>query len=124
MKPEAQRIAIAEACGWRECVTESLGCHGKFPKEYRGDVMNPFEGEDRAWLPDYFNDLNAMHEAEIACIYTKGKGMVYLSALAKIAEADYYMADGLRLQRWCASATAAQRAEAFLMTIGRWEDDK
>jgi hypothetical protein len=39
MSPEAQRIAIAEACGWTRYFPEST-------------------------LPDYLSDLNAMHEAE------------------------------------------------------------
>lgn len=43
MTPEAQRIAIAEACGW-----QLLG----------GMWHHPIGG----FIPDYLNDLNAMHE--------------------------------------------------------------
>lgn len=118
MTPEAQRIAIAETMGWRECVTESLGCHGKFPKEYRGDVMNPFTGEDRAWIPDYLNDLNAMHDAEkVLSIklpsepFTESEKTRYVISLRQ-------MCGG----KGCVVATASERAEAFLRTIGKWDD--
>jgi hypothetical protein len=79
MKPEKQRIAIAEYCG-----------------------------QDR----DCLNSLDAMHEAES---HIKDK---------------YAYRRHLWLQAWedpsnrsnePAFTTAAQRAEAFLRTVGRWE---
>ena len=58
MTDEALRIRVAELCGWTELDTESeyIGFSGKPPKSY-GDY-------DSLELPDYPNDLNAMHEAE------------------------------------------------------------
>ena len=81
----------------------------------------PFEGElvnylDECSIPDYLNDLNAMHSAE------KSLGEIererYTDNICGITPCNY---DG-----WfsCAHATAAQRAEAFLKTIGKWEDIK
>ncbi len=68
MSPEAQRIAIAEACGWR---FENYGTR-EFPNLY-WRVFNPdgkliekyFTGADfrAVYVPDYLNDLNAMAEA-------------------------------------------------------------
>jgi len=93
MTPEAQRIAIAEACGWKT--------------EYRDAVSSVTA------LPDYLNDLNAMHEAEkvlfgrndwSACIYDEHINVATSS--------------------WKWNATASQRAEAFLRTIGKWQEAK
>ena len=91
MTPEQQRIAIAEACGWKT--------------GYR---------DPEAWhpLPDYLNDLNAMHEAE--GILTNEQIEVYCSFLQKPQWGIW----------WGIHATAAQRAEAFLRTIGKWEEAK
>jgi hypothetical protein len=48
MTPEAQQIVIAKACGWR--------------KDKRGLGWLTPSGE-YSELPDYLNDLNAMHTA-------------------------------------------------------------
>jgi len=92
MKPEAQRIAIAEACStlqWsyalpQKCVAASV--------------------------PDYCNDLNAMHEAEKTLQH-------YGVFVDKLAEIMGQPRQGIML----VNATAAQRAEAFLRTIGKWD---
>ena len=59
--------------------------------------------------PDYLNDLNAMHEAEK--VLTDKQAILYDSILDLISG-------------WTFHRTAAQRAEAFLRTIGKWEDSK
>jgi hypothetical protein len=104
MTPEAQRITIAEACGWtREGHLWRGPTHRKdWPASCRADD-----------LPDYLDDLNAMHEAEGVLIE---------------------MSDGMPLpDKWseyCSwlvgrclpfRATAAQRAEAFLRTLNLWQ---
>jgi hypothetical protein len=103
MNKEAQRIAIAEACGWKT--------------GYR---------DPEAWhpLPDYLNDLNAMHEAEqvLTPKYQPAKGESqwgeYLGWLGFCGE------NKTREVYECVTATASQRAEAFLRTIGKWEEAK
>ena len=93
MTPEQQRIAIAEACGWKPAP------RGRWKLDKRVE----------RFIPDYLNDLNAMHEAEKmfrAAIYCR-----YISELCDLAIKDnncMYM------------ATAAQRAEAFLRATGKW----
>ena len=88
---------IADACGWR--------------KE-EGFYVWHNNGIDRTcWgLWDWCNDLNAMHEAE--------------NCLSPI-DRDHYI-DYLREMfgdSWAfALATARQRAEAFLRTLGKWEE--
>lgn len=59
--------------------------------------------------PDYCNDLNAMHEAE-NCLSLDDRNH-YIDALGTIYKDSWEFA----------TATARQRAEAFLRTIGKWD---
>ena len=100
MTPEAQRIAIAEACGWKYIKSKK-----------RWDAPNG--GWDYVeTLPDYLSDLNAMHEAE-KVLYADGhdsdRACDYRANLVICADAGM-----------SSSATAAQRAEAFLRLHGKW----
>lgn len=79
----------------------------------------PTLGDDRN-IPDYLDDLNAMHEAEKVLIgdYEHGEN-------GRDASARFY--DELISVTTCDGffhihATAAQRAEAFLRTLGKWQD--
>ena len=109
MNTEKQRIAIAEACGWKEIADWGAGgINGKHPTEPWVEV-----------IPDYLADLNAMHEAEK--VLTVGQRIEYVRDIGFIftgrnerAIPDWWMIH---------EATAAQRAEAFLRTIGKWEDE-
>lgn len=100
-------IAIAEACGllgpWTEQVT-SCGCDGQW------DLFN----SDKVRLPDCCNDLNAMHEAEKILKDNKNQ-RVWDSYILFLDES---LGSGDKIH-----ATASQRAEAFLRTIGKWKED-
>ena len=100
MTPEKQRIKIAEACGWKDVTDwKAAGINGQHPTEPWTEV-----------IPDYLNDLNAMHEAEK--ILTAQQRRSYVRYIFNLPVSE------------CESntfATAAQRAEAFLRTIGKWE---
>jgi hypothetical protein len=117
MKTEAQRVAIAEACGWTRYDPSPSYWHWKDPKGCWRD-----ENE----LPDYLNDLNAMHEAEKALEADDFKMRDYEDRLCEILnEANRTKPRWLGPTRFAyARAIAAQRAEAFLRTIGKWSDDK
>lgn len=104
MTPEAQRIAIAEACGWRRTMYQSPS---QIPAGVPFWVQNGKFVQDQD-LPDYINDLNAMHEAEGALKFKQQSD--YCIQLQNLE--DYY---------W--SATAAKRAEAFLRTLGLWKEE-
>ena len=98
MTPEQQRIAIAVACGkW----------HSGWPHEY----MN--QADRLRHIPDYLNDLNDMHEAEKAM--NNNDWWKFVEHLTNICGGGTAL--GI-------SATASQRAEAFLRTIGKWEEAK
>lgn len=104
MKPEAQRILIARACGWENVEVESIGA-----PPYSWRLCGTKKGSFTRLVPDYPNDLNAIHEAEK--VLTDVQWLEYTDKL-------FYM--GPRM----AHSTAAQRAEAFLRTIGKWEESK
>ena len=98
MNPEQQRVAIAEACGkW----------HSGWPHEY----MN--QADRLRHIPNYLNDLNAMHEAEKLLV--RLQWVSYLRRLQTLCDESV---------TWPIHATAPQRAEAFLRTIGKWEEAK
>jgi hypothetical protein len=111
MTPEAQRIAIAEACGWKNI----------FPRQDAfGDLsgVNPADGHYlREHLPDYLNDLNAMHVAIVSQpLEVQARIAQTLHQIVGITEDSSIFDDAVRLML----ANAAQRAEAFLKTIGEW----
>ena len=116
MSPEAQRIAIAEACGWR--IYESNGI--TYYERPGGDVYNHVLCVE--CLPDYCSDLNAMHEAEAGL--GEGQKMPYARKLLEIVTGCPPHLIGGFLNGgtlWDAVfATAAQRAEAFLKTLNLW----
>lgn len=112
MSPEAQRIAIAKACGWT-----SLGYfNGTDPAGYHVS-----HGKSPQFLPDYLTDLNAIQEAVCGTLYSQspGVGFTYLDHLARITGTQLAMVSMALVH-----ATATQRAEAFLRTLGKWEDGR
>jgi hypothetical protein len=79
----------------------------------------------RAFVPNYLNDLNAMHEAEK--VLTDLQHQHYYAALELVCSGIPYDSNGWYGAGWLyrtATATAAQRTEAFLRTIGKWEDGR
>jgi hypothetical protein len=67
-------------------------------------------------LPNYLNDLNAMHEAEMSRVDMEDGRFIVLfrEYLHTILGHDGSLA---------IHATGIQRAEAFLKTIGKWEEE-
>lgn len=114
MNPEQQRVAIAEACGWTEI--EPCTCCDTVSRGYE-----PTPGAHKKHIPDYLNDLNAMHEAEK--VLTNEQDLEYSCALEQVVEGRFVTNNSEDMRR-LRSATASQRAEAFLRTIGKWEEAK
>lgn len=92
---------IAEACGWTDFVM-----HPEF-----GIMGTPPDSHGLRTAVDWYTvDLNAMHEAE-NCLSLDDRNR-YIDALGTI-----------HTDSWAfATATARQRAEAFLRTLGKWDD--
>jgi hypothetical protein len=94
--------AIAEACGW----TIELSILQSGLEVVRDGKRKP--------LPDYCNDLNAMHEAEK--VLTGLNCHAFCDALLDIvADSPDHLWEVL-------TASSRQRAEAFLRTLGKWEE--
>lgn len=133
MNPNKQRIAIAEHCGkdlpsytlseeyvddphWNSVFWETtaifkdglkLSCNSRLSEIPSGFPRHNYAME---FLPDYLNDLNAMHEAEKTLTDKQYELFaLHLGPLTSQRKREYI------------SSTAAQRAEAFLKTIGKWE---
>ena len=107
MKDQDINSAIAGACGIK----------------VREIIYN--KGTARAWvaegldpIPDYCNDLNAMHEAEKVMFLHWNE---YIEVLIKMRW-DEAQPERCEPDLSIVRATARQRAEAFLRTIGKWRD--
>jgi hypothetical protein len=115
MTKEQQRIAIAEECGWGkdgEFIRNLIKRHDEqVERAYYQDRPLPKGG-----VPDYLNDLNAMHEVETQMdLPTFNK---YSSVLiAQVIGWEAYDNEHIAIR-----ATATQRAEAFLRTLEKWEE--
>ena len=106
MNEQEINIAIAEACGWtdlgiRSSDLEFNALHGTPPGTTHAKGL---------WLvQDFCNDLNAMHEAEkVLQNQFTTQEEAYWRNLSHVEPHPIY-------------ATARQRAEAFLRTIGKWK---
>lgn len=87
MSPEKQRFEIGKVCGW-------VDKYGYYPK-----------------LPDYLNDLNAIHQA-IKSLNEEQRYLYIVQLKGMLGSVD------------AVDATASQRAEAFLVALGLWEEEE
>lgn len=115
MNKDKLRVAIAVACGWR---WREIGDTIEWiaPKRY-----SP---------PDYPNDLNAMHEAEMTLTPSQRCDFVrHLNDSHIVGDGNILTSSPNCNVRFYEAfpaihATALQRAEAFARVMGIWEDDK
>jgi hypothetical protein len=94
--------AIAETCGWKS-KEETNGVPWLWQR-----TKSDYTIESSMEPPDYCNDLNAMHQAEWSLTDDQ------LWRMARNIERND--------EQWYFRATARQRAEAFLRTLGKWEE--
>jgi len=139
MSPEAQRICIAEACGW---VWYRHPVSNKSDRSYRFialPAVQEFEqspmwmvradGTERLCaidymvrefhLPDYLNDLNAMHEASKD--FDLKQTIKFSNHLKAIIQDSLCISSAVDARYMTVNASARQRAEAFLRTLGLWK---
>ena len=119
MNKEEQKIAIAIACGYKQekYIDTFEGGSGRIRwKDPKGEWVGHYSDAAQIFhLPDYLNDLNAMHEAEKTLNDEQRK--VYTAHLHPKILHHYLEADFL-----VCHATATQRAEAFLRTLNLWKE--
>lgn len=140
MNPDKQRTAIAEYCGWKEIGKSGIyqnvskGVNGCMPngEVHKKRIKMKLPGANSFLVPDYLNDLNAMHEAEKA-LEDKDEGGRLMAeyAIWKLPSVcEIYSRKNELVHPYTGSignyllihATAAERAEAFLRTIRQWEE--
>ena len=125
MTNEEINLAIAEACGWVNFILPSQDEYYFLTDLELGRAMGKAVGRNFSLhkdglhypLTNYCKDLNAMHEVE----KTLYRGMILK---------EYYSCGHGRFKEVLrvlfnetVSATARQRAEAFLRTIGKWKEE-
>jgi hypothetical protein len=102
MTDEQINAAIAEACGWTD-----FAVHPEF-----GLMGTPPDTHGLRTAVDWYTiDLNAMHEAEKVLNDANMFVMAHHIERLVSAKGQHYF-----------HATARQRAEAFLRTLGKWEE--
>jgi hypothetical protein len=125
MTPEQQRIAIAKVCGW----TAEQDSNGYWRAVHKstGNAVELWLSERNVWsvgIPDYLDDLNACHEMEeLLDEGQKERFVFWINHLHPFADI-HYSEKKKDIQREVFSlvhATAAQRAKAFLLTLGLWQ---
>ncbi len=124
---EEINAAVAAACGWVDVIL-AVPWQVEYPEDFSPIPCGVRPAHDRRssplrWgpVPNYCNDLNAMHEAEKTlrreqyedyldnlCITLGGE--LYTSARETHADVLFLLAN----------KTAKQKAEAFLRTLGKW----
>jgi hypothetical protein len=98
MTDEQINAAIAEACGLKKPSRKvKLNDKGFFVTQH-------------AKLPNYCTDLNAMHKAE-AMLSNANMYVMEVQLKYVLSAREFYF-----------HATARQRAEAFLRTLGLWKE--
>jgi hypothetical protein len=108
--------AIAEFRGWENIEWSELG-------EYFGKPPANYRGRHTAWLPSFTSDLNEMYKVE-QMLWDRdwSSRATFVDHLARILNPvhGYHKQDGIDLL----DATARDRAEAFVKTIGAWKSEE
>ncbi len=90
--------------------------------EYKRGTPDEWVTIERDETDDYTGDLNAMHEAEELLDYDQC--LSFEDELCDVTKKENDAAEIPPPWRFSvAHATAAQRAEALLRTIGKWEEE-
>lgn len=119
MTPEAQRVAIAEWCGW---IWHGDASWPKSPNNYywKSSDQNAISYQ---LLPDYASDLNAIVSATRHL--DEFEHIEFSKQLFHLLDGEYEfesVPDNWFVVFDNLHATAAQRCEALLKTLGLWKD--
>lgn len=121
MTKQEINIALAEFEGWR-----SIEPHTIEPKRLGMFGINP-KDKTRQKIPNYYEDLNAVHRAETKFFKDKNTEPIWIITYVKriyLLMFSKGMDEQTDLIEWMflINATASQRYEALLRTIGKWKD--
>lgn len=125
MTPDEINKAIAEHLGW-QFLPERDTRLGPQPELWEDpDGERYFETPLSNWppYPNFCEDLNAMHKAVSVIEHDVWQYQNYCDNLCVLANGLSAEMDGSYIEVFkMLQATAAQRAEAFLKTIGKWKE--
>jgi len=118
MNQEQKRIKLAEADGWKRIAFYDDGM--SYYQNAKGERASFPASQDGVLLPDYFNDLNAVHELEKLITYHQSHA--YMQNLHETMSPGTKVGD---VQLTCdmfpfVSASAARKAEAIGKTLNLW----
>lgn len=117
---DEQQIAIAKACGWTK-IDRYIG-QEKTPEGLLKGLKPKRKAGKKEKLPDYLNDLNAMHEAEKALKKSPLLWGQYCNTLGLLCGGARDDDGGIFVShKEAIDATASQRAEALLRTLNLWK---
>lgn len=112
MTDEQKRIAIAEACGWKN-VRRTTIVRARLMKEALWGVAPIGGGHDQI-VPNFLNSIDAMREAVEIKKSDRSWYWAYYNLLeTAVCRANDSTVDG----RFVSEATAAERANAFLLPL-------
>lgn len=120
MTASEQRVALAKWMGWRP-IGDPIPSM-TMPYDEPIQWWSKDGEEDTTRLPDFLNDLNAVHQAEKVlqdkCKYWPD----YIDELSKLFQIGI---PGHQATNWSqmVHASAAQRCEALLRCLGLWKDE-
>jgi hypothetical protein len=119
MTPYQKKITIAEKCGWKRCEPTEIEYMWRVGAMTTGTAtwINP-KGEPckEEWIPDYLNDLNEMHKAWLTL--DRKQRISFSQNLRTVVVYQGMSAFNEDIVALCENATAIQRADAYLMTLG------
>jgi hypothetical protein len=120
MTNEQINIAIAEACGWLNCILPSQDEYHLMTDLELGRAMGRPVGRNFSLhkdgshypLPNFCNDLNAMREAMLTLTNKQGFGFLWHLNDMGFVGGDWELL----------TLDSQVLAEAFLRTFGKWEE--
>lgn len=122
MTQEEKNVLICEQLGWKFSPLQqaefSLADRAAGCMCWTKPGNDPWQTEQ---LPNYFSDLNAMREA-LASLPTNHDYEDHLASVLDVGDASTYWWEDASYRFKMLNATAAQRAEAFGLTLGLWKE--
>lgn len=130
MTEQEKRIKLAEAARWKGISEQFLVGYAPWRTEPYSDRVNACPVDELECfpldpLPDYFSDLNAVHELEK--VLTDEQARIYAYVISDLANGYQFNGDpwipGIFESSMVANvvrATASQRAEALGLTLNLW----
>lgn len=119
MTPEEQRIALAEWAGWKYSPSANSSIKHEATMAWYRPGNSPWHLEQ---LPDYLNDLNAVHELEKKLDYEMRYNYAEVLSSVVLDRSELVWWDLASHETFDVShATAAQRCEALLKTLNLWK---